>query len=225
MAGRKKEDTKNIDWLQIEADYCIGMLSLREIVAKHPGTNTMMISRRRNAEGWERQTYRERIKARAEDIVSRRSVTEEAENVTDVTKELMIEVAAKNQADLILQHRKLIPRFKKMVEDLLDELEIQTKNPVLFEELGEILEKPDDRGVDKLNAMYQKVISTPGRVGSLKQLAETLKILINLERQAFGLSDNGNGDADTPPKPQDIPMDDAARRIAFLFAAATKKGK
>lgn len=221
MAGKKTSETKEIDWLQIEADYCVGLLTLREIADKNPGVSHVTILRRAKKEGWV-QDLSERVKKRAEQLVTKRTLTEDETKQLAVTSQQMIEVAAKNQADLIMQHRKLLPRFKKLVEDLLGELEIQTKDPVLFEQLGEIMHAPDDKGVDKLNAMYQKVISTPGRVGSIKQLAETLKILINLERQAFGLSDNGNGDADKEKPKDEVPLDDAARRIAFLLNAATK---
>ena len=132
-----------------------------------------------------------------------------------------MEVSARNQADLIIEHRILLPRFKKLVTALLSELELQTKDPVMFEELGVLLHAPDEKGVDKLNAIYQKVISTPGRTSAVKQLAETLKILIGLERQAFGLADNGNGEADQPPAPP-VSNEEAARRVAFLLLTATK---
>ena len=55
--------------------------------------------------------------------------------------------------------------------------------------------KSDD-GFDKLNELYKKVIATPSRIDSFKKLSESLKTLTGLERQAFGMADNSNGDAD-----------------------------
>lgn len=72
---------------------------------------------------------------------------------------------------------------------LLAELEIETDNLTLFQELGEILRSEDDKGTDKRNDLYQKVISSAGRVDSMKKLSDTLKTLIGLEREAYGLSD------------------------------------
>ncbi len=45
--------------------------------------------------------------------------------------------------------------------------------------------EPDDKGQDKLNEIYHKVISMPERVKSVKALSEALKNLIGLERQAY----------------------------------------
>lgn len=208
-----------IDWFPIEADYRAGLLSLREIGAKHD-VNYVKITRKAKAEGWVRDLTA-RIKARAEELVTKRAVTADETKQRSVTAAEVVEVAARNQADLIVEHRILLPRFKKLVTALLSELEMQTKDPVLFAQLGELLYAPDEKGVDKLNAIYQKVISTPGRTSAVKQLAETLKILIGLERQAFGLADNANGEADKPPAPP-VSNEEAARRVAFLLLQASK---
>ena len=55
---------------------------------------------------------------------------------------------------------------------------------------------PDDKGNDKVNDLYMKIISMPGRVKSMKDLSDTLKTLIALERQAFGLDDENNKPVD-----------------------------
>lgn len=78
---------------------------------------------------------------------------------------------------------------------LLGELEETTGNKDLFEQLGELLYAPDKNGVDKLNEIYQKVIALPSRIKGMKDLADTLKTLVGLERQAFGIDDNANGNA------------------------------
>ncbi|MCT0129131.1 hypothetical protein KUA05_11420, partial [Proteus mirabilis] len=55
--------------------------------------------------------------------------------------------------------------------------------------LGELMFSPDDNGRDKLNEIYHSIISLPERVKSAKALSETLKNLVGLERQAYGLDD------------------------------------
>lgn len=52
---------------------------------------------------------------------------------------------------------------------------------------------PDDKGQDKLNEIYHKVISMPERVKSVKALSDALKNLIGLERQAYDI-DGPEGD-------------------------------
>jgi len=68
--------------------------------------------------------------------------------------------------------------------------------------------EPDDKGYDKLNEIYHKVISMPGRVKSMKDLSDTLKTLIGLERQAYDI-DGPAGD-DASKKLSDL-MDDLAK--------------
>jgi len=58
----------------------------------------------------------------------------------------------------------------------------------LLQELGELMYKPNDKGVDKLNDLYMKIIQLPNRVKSIKDLSDALKTLIGLEREAHGLN-------------------------------------
>jgi hypothetical protein len=72
---------------------------------------------------------------------------------------------------------------------MFDELEFQTGNAELLKGLGELMFQPDENGIDKLNQMYQKVISLGSRTTTVKALAESLRGLIGLEREAFGLDE------------------------------------
>ncbi|MNV92608.1 hypothetical protein D3C71_1872240 [compost metagenome] len=72
---------------------------------------------------------------------------------------------------------------------LLDELETETGDIDLFRELGDILRSEDDKGQDRRNDVYQKVISSAGRIDSMKKLAETLKNLVGIEREAYGIAE------------------------------------
>ena len=49
---------------------------------------------------------------------------------------------------------------------------------------------PDDKGQDKLNDLYHKIISMPQRVKSMKDLSDTLKTLIGLEREAYSIKED-----------------------------------
>ena len=68
---------------------------------------------------------------------------------------------------------------------------------MLLDDLGEFLRAPDANGMDKLNDLYQKVISLPERSKTMKVLAESLQKLVDMERQAFGM-DKDQGPAADP---------------------------
>ena len=81
---------------------------------------------------------------------------------------------------------------------LLTELEGQAgaDTVTLLSELGDLMRNPDAHDQDKLNDIYRKVISLPGRAKTMKDLGESLRVLIALERQAFGLDERDNSPTD-----------------------------
>ena len=196
--GGKAPSTNAVDWERIELDYRAGAMSLREIAANHPGTNHVAIARRAKTEGWTRDLS-ERIKAKAEDLVTRAAVTADVTANRAVTEKQVVEANAQDQASVRLSHRKDIQRKRAIVAGLMDELEAQVgpDNAALLADLGDMLRSPDESGQDKLNDLYRKIISLPERAKTAKTLAETLRIAVDMERQAFGMDAKG-ADGATP---------------------------
>lgn len=196
--GGKAPSTKAVDWERIELDYRAGAMSLREIAANHPGTNHVAIARRAKTEGWTRDLS-ERIKAKAEDLVTRAAVTANVTANRAVTEKQVVEANAQDQASVRLSHRKDIQRKRAIVASLMDEMEAQVgpENAALLAGLGEVMRSPDENGQDKLNDLYRKIISLPERAKTAKTLAETLRIAVDMERQAFGMDAKG-ADGATP---------------------------
>ena len=196
--GGKAPSTKAVDWERIELDFRAGAMSLREIAANHPGTNHVAIARRAKTEGWTRDLS-ERIKAKAEDLVTRAAVTADVTANRAVTEKQVVEANAQDQASVRLSHRKDIQRKRAIVASLMDEMEAQVgpENAALLAGLGEVMRSPDENGQDKLNDLYRKIISLPERAKTAKTLAETLRIAVDMERQAFGMDAKG-ADGATP---------------------------
>lgn len=181
-------DKKKIaDWERIEFDYRAGIMSLREIAAAH-GITEGAIRKRAKRDGWERDLGA-KIQAKAESLVRKEAVRSEVRSsgAYQTTEKEIVEANASMQANALLDHRKDIKRHRTLAISLLAEIEAQTVNPELFERLGEILKSPDDKGMDRFNELYRKVIATPSRIDSMKKLSDTLKTLIGLEREALGL--------------------------------------
>lgn len=202
------------DWERIEADYRAGVLSVREIAASQ-GISHTAIQKRAKAEGWERDLGK-RIQAKADALVAKREVSKEVATERAATDAVIVEANAKVIADIRLAHRKDISRARKLAMSLLGELEIATDNIELFEELGNFLRSDDEKGQDKRNDVYQRVISSVGRIDSMKKLSDTLKTLVGLEREAYGLAD----DAEPPPA---APIQNTTVVIQDAVAAARKK--
>lgn len=194
---------KAVDWERIEADYCAGIKSIREIAREH-GITDGAIRKKSVAEKWSRNLSA-KVEARAAELVRSEQVRSEVRSEKAASEREIIEASAQAIVNVKLSHRKSIGRQRALVEKLLAEVEAQTDGSEDFARLGELLEDLDERGIDKLNEIYKKVIATPQRIDSIKKLAETLKHLIYLEREAF--------DIVPAPTPQDNAMLALAKSI------------
>jgi hypothetical protein len=179
-------DKKTRDWERIEVQYRANTLSLREIASEH-GITEGAIRKKAKAEGWERDLSG-KVKAKADALVRKEQVRSEVRAGSAETEKQVIEVEAQVQARIRISHRSDIERNRNLLRKLVDELEHHTDNTDLLAKLGEFMCEPNEQGKDRLNEMYRAVISLPERTKTMKALGETLKILIGLEREAFGIA-------------------------------------
>lgn len=187
--------TDQPDWERIEQLYRAGVLSLREIAAACPGSNHMAIARRAKKLGWT-QDLAAKIKAKAEDLVTRQLVTESVTADRAVTDRSVIDANAQAIASVRLGHRTDISRSRRLANKLLDELESLTDEHGTIKELIQHLKEGDYEDGDAMADMLSltgKIAALPSRSKTLKELSETLKTLILLERQAYSLDTLSDG--------------------------------
>lgn len=175
----------SIDWPAVERDYRAGILSLREIGTAH-GLTHGAINKRSKRDGWTRD-LQAKIQAKADELVSKALVSKEVSKADLATERQIIDAGAQRIAQVRNEHRQDINRMRSLGTALLAELEDQTFDAVLLSQLGELMRNPDDSGSDRLNDIYKKVISTPGRVDTAKKLVETMKSVIAMEREAYNI--------------------------------------
>ncbi len=178
---------KRPDWEAIESAYRAGVMSLREIASQHDITHGA-INKRAKKEGWERN-LKEKINQKAEALVSKREVSTKVSTEKAISERILIEANAEVIANVRMEHRGDIRRARELANVLFDELSTECADVPALRKLGELMLSPDDNGRDKLNEIYHSIISLPERVKSAKALSETLKNLVGLERQAYGLDD------------------------------------
>lgn len=178
---------KRPDWEAIESAYRAGVMSLREIASQHDITHGA-INKRAKKEGWERN-LKEKINQKAEALVSKREVSTKVSTEKTISERILIEANAEVIANVRMEHRGDIRRARELTNSLFDELSAECADVSALSKLGDLMFNPDDNGRDKLNEIYHSIISLPERVKSAKALSETLKNLVGLERQAYGLDD------------------------------------
>ncbi|HBV9941885.1 TPA: hypothetical protein MEA92_000662 [Klebsiella aerogenes] len=173
------------DWEAIETAYRAGVMSLREIASQH-GISEGAIRKRAKRDDWSRD-LNAKIQQKAEDLVRKQEVRKQVRNESTLTERVLIEATAEVIATVRMEHRGDIRRARELTNMLFDELGAQCADVSALERLGDIMFDPDDKGRDRLNEIYQKVISLPSRVKSMKDLSDSLKTLIGLEREAYSI--------------------------------------
>ena len=208
-----------VDWERIELDYRAGIKVLRQIAGEN-GISEGAIRKRAKRDDWTRDLS-ERIQEKADQLVRNEAVRNLVRKESSVSERVLVEANAQDQASVRLSHRKDIQRKRAIVASLMDELEAQVgpDNAALLSDLGAMLRNPDENGQDKLNDLYRRVISLPERARTAKTLAETLRITVDMERQAFGMDAKG-ADGATPGAAGYVPP---AIRVVHVTAPARQE--
>ena len=175
------------DWVRIELDYRAGIKTLRQIADEH-GISHVAVAKRAKRDGWTRDLAG-KIQAKADELVNKSLVTSSVTAQTKIAEKAVIDANAQAVADIRLAHRSDIRRARNLTNSLLAELEAQTDPSTLamLHELGELLRREDDNGNDRRNDLYVKVISLSERSKTMKTLADSLRVMVDMERTAFGM--------------------------------------
>ncbi|MCA9368289.1 hypothetical protein KC887_08630 [Candidatus Kaiserbacteria bacterium] len=176
---------KDIDWESVERQYRAGILTLRQIAEQH-GVSHTAVSKKAREHGWE-QDLTAKIAEKAKAMLSKAEVSSKVSTGERVNQQEIVESNAQAIVNIVVGHRVTIRRNRSLSEKLMAELEAQCDNQDELAALSELLSGSDDKSIDKLADLCRKVVSLPSRVDSAKKLAETVRILVGLEREAFGM--------------------------------------
>lgn len=152
-------ERKQVDWEGVERDYSAGILTLREIGSKY-GVSHVAIQKKADKLSWTRDLGA-KIAKEAEKRSYQNLVTNKVTSKT--TEKEIIDANAQALVNVKLNHRKSIKRVNNLVD-------------TLFEEIEEL-------------STHKNADNLPVRVDMTKKLMDTLRISIDKERQAFGITD------------------------------------
>ena len=178
---------RRVDWEAIERDYRAGVKPLRQI-ADETGVSPAGILKKAKRLEWSRD-LNAKIQAKAEELVNNAVVNESGKQLDVFTEKQVVFENAAQTAQVRLSQRRDISRLRTIITAQMEELEASSgpEQASLLRELGDRMREEDDSGRDRLNDVYRAVISLPERSKVAKQLAETLRIAIDLERREFGM--------------------------------------
>lgn len=205
-------DKPATDWERVEHHYRAGVLSVREI-ASTCSVSHVAIHKRAKREGWTRD-LQAKIKAKADSLVNTELVNSQVNKEALVTERGIVEANAQAIANIRIAHRTDIGRYRRLANTLLEELEGVTEERATIKELIDQLKDSDDADGALLD-LASKIASLPNRTKVMKELGETLKTLIALERQAY------NVDAEPAPNDRSKMTDDELERSIAKLTALT----
>ncbi|HEV8552526.1 MAG TPA: hypothetical protein VGR65_03940 [Casimicrobiaceae bacterium] len=181
-----KPSRVDVDWEAIEAGYRCGVLSIREIAKTH-GLSDGAVRKRAKRDGWDRDlTAKVNAKVRSELV--RTEVRTEVRIQDAVSERAMVEAAATQIITLVREHRGQIGRNRALVDKLMAQLELAADNRDLLEGIIDEVENCATGASTQRHAALMKAVSLSTHAGVLKNLADTLKTVIGLEREAFNVT-------------------------------------
>lgn len=191
------------DWEAIERDYRAGILSIRELASQH-GVSDTAIRKHAKKHGWTRDLTA-KVQERAKALVVRAEVRT-ANNLR--TERELVEEAAQTVAAVQMLHRRDVAAGRGLVELLMTQLHEAASHrddieEAIDEEYAEDMEaagkNPGAKEAARVKrTMMRRAVSLPTHAMTIRNLANAMKALIPLERQAFNL-----GDETPPPPPPD----------------------
>lgn len=205
----------DVDWERIEIDYRAGILTLREIASQHKISH-VAVNKHAKKEKWPRD-LNAKIKARAEALVTKQMVTNEVNSDKVISENQAVEAYALAISTVQFEHKTTLAKLKNHATKVLEELELTGDNVEELRHLAELLiDTSDDADVYQSKRLdtLNKVISLSSRIDSFKKLTETLKIIIGLEREAFGL------DKEIEKKSQELTNEQLEFKLANLLRKA-----
>lgn len=219
---------KKVDYERIEPGWRAGILSPAQLAAEYTKETGVSVSHTAIIKHFGKlgvpRDLKAKVQAKADAMVMAAMVTGKVSAETTAKDAEIIDHSAMTVASIRIAHRQDIARGRKLAMALLQELEDETGSPDAFVKLSTLIDPPgedeDDAAAqkrrDKLQEAYTKALSLPGRIDNAKKLAETLKHLIGLEREAFGLEAPAQKvDLNVaPPKPAQELTDDELAAIA-----------
>ena len=175
-----------VDWEAIETLYRCGVLSIREIAKTH-GLSEGAVRKRAKRDGWDRDlTAKVNAKVRSELV--RTAVRDEVRTQNAASERSMVDAGAAQIIALVRDHRAEIRRNRAMITTLMGQLEMAAGDRDLLEQIIDEVEDGSTGASTKRREALYRAVALPAHAGVLKSLADTLKTVIGLEREAFNVS-------------------------------------
>lgn len=198
---------KPVDWERVEAEYRAGILSLREIAARH-GVSHTLIRRHATHGKWTRDLTPKVRQAVSTAMVSRAEFPKPPEVSTPAPLETLQDAVAAIAQEMVETnrlHQRSAGAGRSIVSALMDQLsEAMSHRDAIertIEEETKACEDVNASAAARQAAWVERgrmlrAVSLPQHCASMLSLAGALQKLVNVERQAYRMDDAPPADGD-----------------------------
>ncbi len=221
MGRRSKADPVN--WAALGVHYKAGVMAMSEM-AERFNVSIPAISKHARENDWTRDLSA-RLASKSAEKVAKKQVSK----LTFLggrkdTEDFILEVESEVQARIRLAHRKSVQRYRNLCDRLIEELERQTEEAPQYATLNRLLKEAGRGKPAAIEAAYTAVLSLPERSKTMKTLIESFRILVSIEREAFGITSEPQNVNVTIADSRAVPVDpiEAARLYTSLMRGDLK---
>lgn len=177
---------KNVNWKKAHRLFSAGVLTNTEI-ARQCGVTEATIRHHARTKGWKRDLSA-RVRARTGEkhilaLAGRDEISNQPPR-TEEDDEETVEQAALTQVAVVRHHSVAIRNGLDITQRLMHELDVTTTKT------GELSAMLASKKKAEQRQGAERAISLPGRAAVMRDLAQAARLWINLERQAFRISDD-----------------------------------
>jgi hypothetical protein len=200
MAAHKK-----VDWSLIEPYWRAGILSVQQLADGYKEMTGVSVTKAAISKHFNQLDVPRNLKdkitqtaeALADEAMVSGKVSGKVDKSTKVSELETINANAVCVAEVMFSQRLGAIETAEIGKKLKADLMAVVSSRDLLEQLGELMQSPDEAGIDKMNEAYRRTISLPGLVDTYKKLVDAEEKANANARRAFNIKDE-DGEKETP---------------------------
>lgn len=219
---------RKVDYERIEPGWRAGVKSAEQLAVEYTEETGVSVSGAAIKKHFRQQgiprDLTAKVRAKADAKVLEASVEASKRSAKSA---VIVEAAASEIAAIRLEHRADASRARRLVRKLLEELAAVSDRPDLIESMEQALAERGEKAPEALRQALNRVTSLPGSVGALKTLAEAMRTLITIEREAYSMDADGGGGGGGGIGELARPLTDAERasRLASILERVRQRAQ
>ena len=217
---------RKVDYERIEPEWRAGIKSPEQLAAEYTRDTGVSVTHQAIRNHFRKQGVPRdlgaKVRAKADAKVLEASVAADKRSGKSAQ---IVEAAASEIAKIRLEHREDASRARRLVRKLTEDLATIADRPDLLKEMERALADKGEHVSDALRQAITRCTSLTGNIGALKSLADALRVLITIEREAYAMDVAGGGDGGIGDLSRPLTDAERASRLASIIERVRQRAQ